>query len=133
MSENMTGAARGKSFLNHIQVGGFNLGEALDPNNNLDKIANAVQAGDIGGVVGSVTDMLDDLEERFDQASDLLEDLIASGKKEMKPELQGIRTKRNRMRAARRKLLEMQGRLAIEGRLTDAEQRLDALESATGE
>ena len=34
-----------KSFLNHISIGGFNLGEALDPNNNLDKLGNAVQAG----------------------------------------------------------------------------------------
>ena len=42
---------QGKSFLNHISIGGFNLGEALDPNNNLDKLGNAVQSGDIGGIV----------------------------------------------------------------------------------
>ena len=62
----------GKSFLNHISIGGFNLGEALDPHNNLDKLGNAVQSGDIGGVFETVGSMLDDLEDRYDQASDLL-------------------------------------------------------------
>ena len=75
-------AMDGKSFLNHISIGGFNLGEALDPNNNLDKLGNAVQSGDIGGIIDVAGDMLDDLEDRYDQASDLLQDLIAAGKKD---------------------------------------------------
>ena len=87
-----------KSFLNHISIGGFNLGEALDPNNNLDKLGNAVQSGDIGGVFATVGDMLEDMEDRYDQASDLLEELIAAGNKDKHADLADIRARRTRMR-----------------------------------
>ena len=122
-----------KSFLNHISIGGFNLGEALDPNNNLDKLANSAQSGDIGGVLDSVGDMLDDIEDRYDQASDLLEELIGNGKKDMQPQLEMIRGKRTRMRMARRKMTGMRNRLANERRMTEIESRLEAVEKGMSE
>ena len=120
-----------KSFLNHISIGGFNLGEALDPNNNLDKLGNAVQSGDIGGVVDVVGSMLDDMEDRFDQASDLLEELIAAGKKDKQADLEDIRERRTRMRQTRRKMAGLQKRIANERRMEDIEGRLSALEGKT--
>ena len=80
MSDGQTPRMQGKSFLNHISIGGFNLGEALDPNNNLDKIGNAIGSGDVGSVFDTLGDMLDEMEDRYDEASDLLEELIAAGK-----------------------------------------------------
>ena len=121
-------AMQGKSFLNHISIGGFNLGEALDPNNNLDKLGNAVQSGDIGGVLDSVGDMLEDLEDRYDQASDLLEELITAGKGEARTDLEDIRSRRTRMRQTRRKMAYLQKRIAMERRLEDVERRLTTLE-----
>ena len=118
---------QGKSFLNHISIGGFNLGEALDPNNNLDKLGNAVQSGDIGGVFDTVGDMLEDLEDRYDQASDLLEELISSGKDAHK-DLEDVRARRARMRQTRRKMAWLQKRIANENRLAEIENRLSALE-----
>ena len=102
-----------KSFLNHISIGGFNLGEALDPNNNLDKLGNAVQAGDLGGVLDVASDMLDDLENRFDQASDLLEELIEAGT-DRRADLEDVRARRTRMRQTRRKMASLQKRIANE-------------------
>ena len=121
-------AAVGKSFLNHISIGGFNLGEALDPNNNLDKIGNAVQSGDIGGVFETVGNMIDDLEDRYDQASDLLENLIAAGSNDKKEDLEDVRERRTRMRQTRRRMAVLQKRIANERRFEDIEQRLDTLE-----
>ena len=118
---------QGKSFLNHISIGGFNLGEALDPNNNLDKLGNAVQSGDIGGVFDTVGDMLEDLEDRYDQASDLLEELIASGEGSHE-DLLDVRARRARMRQTRRKMAWLQKRIANENRLAEIENRLSALE-----
>ena len=117
-----------KSFLNHISIGGFNLGEALDPNNNLDKLGNAVQSGDIGGVFETVGDMLEDMEDRYDQASDLLESLIAAGQNDKHADLADIRARRTRMRQTRRKMAGLQKRIANERRLEDIEKRLAALE-----
>ena len=117
-----------KSFLNHISIGGFNLGEALDPNNNLDKLGTAVQSGDIGGVFETVGDMLEDMEDRYDQASDLLEELIAAGKKDKHADLEDIRARRTRMRQTRRKMAGLQNRIANERRMEDIEKRLTALE-----
>ena len=118
----------GKSFLNHISIGGFNLGEALDPNNNLDKLGNAVQSGDIGGIFDTVGNMLEDLEDRYDQASDLLEGLIAAGSKDKHEDLADVRARRTRMRQTRRKMVTLQKRIANERRMEDIERRLTAVE-----
>ena len=117
-----------KSFLNHISIGGFNLGDALDPNNNLDKLGNAVQSGDIGAVFETVGSMLDDLEDRYDQASDLLEELISAGSKDKHADLEDIRARRTRMRQTRRRMAGLQNRIANERRLEDIEKRLVAAE-----
>ena len=130
MASDVPGKA-GKSFLNHISIGGFNLGEALDPNNNLDKLGNAVQSGDIGGVFATVGDMLEDLEDRYDQASDLLESLISAGSKDKQADLEDIRARRTRMRQTRRKMAGLQTRIANERRLEDIEKRLAEVEKRT--
>ena len=118
-----------KSFLNHISIGGFNLGEALDPNNNLDKLGNAVQSGDIGGVMDTVGDMLEDLEDRYDQASDLLESLISAGSKDKQVDLEDTRARRTRVRQTRRKMAVLQKRIANERRMENIETRLTAVEN----
>ena len=128
MSDGQTPRMQGKSFLNHISIGGWNLGEALDPNNNLDKIGDAIGSGDVGTVFDTLADMLDEMEERYDEASDLLESLIATGEKDAQGDLDAVRGKRRRMRLARRRLLGMQGRVATERRLTAIESRLEAIE-----
>ena len=119
----------GKSFLNHFKIGGFNLGEVLDPNNNLDKLGNAVQSGDIGGIFDTVGDMLEDLEDRYDQASDLLEELITAGKGGHE-DLADVRARRTRMRQTRRKMVGLQKRIANERRIEGIEQRVAAQERA---
>ena len=118
-----------KSFLNHISIGGFNLGEALDPNNNLDKLGNAVQAGNIGGIIDVAGDMLEDLEDRYDQASDLLEGLIACRHGQARRSGGRSSSSRTRMRQTRRKMASLQKRIANERRLEDIEARLAKLES----
>ena len=130
MSDGQTLRMQGRSFLNHISIGGWNLGEALDPNNNLDKIGNAIGSGDVGSVFETLGDMIDEMEDRYDEASDLLEALIAVGKSGTKEvqDLADIRAKRGRMRLARRRLGRMQERVAIERRLTAIEIRLEAIE-----
>ena len=117
-----------KSFLNHISIGGFNLGEAIDPGNHLDQFSNAVQSGDLGGIIEAAGNMLDGLEDRYDQATDLLEDLIATGKKDKQVDLDDIRARRTRIRQTRRKMASLQKRIANERRLEDIEARLTKLE-----
>ena len=122
-------AMDGKSFLNRINIGDLNLGEVLDPNNNLDKLGNAVQSSNVSGIIDVAGDILEDLEDRFDQASDLLEDLISAGKGDKMIDLEDIRARRTRVRQARRKMAGLQKRIANERRLEDIEARLVKIES----
>ena len=55
------------SFLNHMGLG------FLDPDNNLDKLANSIKGGDVSKLVETLKSIFTDLEERLDSFTKILE------------------------------------------------------------
>ena len=55
------------SFLHHMGLG------FLDPENNLDKLANSIKGGDVGKLVETLKSIFTDLEERLESFTKILE------------------------------------------------------------
>ena len=55
------------SFLNHMGLG------FLDPENNLDKLANSIKGGDVSKLVETLKSIFTDLEERLESFTKILE------------------------------------------------------------
>ena len=91
------------SFLSHI---GLSVIDKLT-GNALDKLGNAIKDGDVSGIVEQFTDILEGVEDKLGDASDLFEEAIESGKKDIRREIAQV--KRKLVRETRKELAGMHG------------------------
>ena len=89
------------SFLSHI---GLSVVDKLT-GNALDKLSNALKAGDVTEVVGLFKGILDGVEVKLGDVSDLFEDAIDDAKRDVRREV--ARVKRRLVREAREELEAM--------------------------
>ena len=88
------------SFLSHI---GLSVIDKLT-GNALDKLGNAIKDGDVSGIVEQFTDILEGVEDKLGDASDLFEEAIESGKKDIRREIAQV--KRKLVRETRKELAD---------------------------
>ena len=92
------------SFLSHIGL------SSIDKltGNALDKLGNAIKDGDVKGIVKQLTGILDGVEDRLEDISELFEDAVDKGKRDVQRQV--TKVKKRMMREVREDLesLEVQ-------------------------
>ena len=89
------------SFLSHI---GLSVIDKMT-GNALDKLGNAIKDGDVSEVIGQFTGILEGVEDKLGDISDLFEDAIDKAKKEVRYEVRLV--KRKMMREVRDDLKDL--------------------------
>ena len=107
------------SFLSHIGL------SSIDKltGNALDKLGNAIKDGDVKGIVKQLTGILDGVEDRLEDISELFEDAVDKGKRDVLRQV--TKVKRRMMREVREDLESLEGQFtdkmakAMESRLKE--------------
>ena len=86
------------SFLSHI---GLSVVDKLT-GNALDKLGNAIKDGDVSKIVEQFTGILESVEDKLGEVSDLFEDAIADAKKDVRREVSKV--KRRLVRETRQEM-----------------------------
>ena len=110
------------SFFSHI---GLSVIDKLT-GNALDKLGNAIKDGDVKKIVEMFREILDGVEDKLGAASELFEDAIETGKKEMRREV--ARVRRRIVRETRKELEDLHeefGEKLMEGMRAKVEEMVE--------
>ena len=104
--------------------------------NALDKLGNAIKDGDVKGIVKQLTGILDGVEDRLEDISELFEDAVDKGKRDVQRQV--AKVKKRMMREVREDLESLEGQFtdkmakAMESRLkelvaAEVDRRMDSV------